>query len=140
MSYLGEGQDFRRQNLSSQSRVRDIENRFQREADMNKFNQRMSECIRRAGDKYRKLDYNPLYESYEAVRAQISQVNDFLTMKNKDEKELRLAATLMKDLNVYMGALKTLEKEIGFREDHTEAEDQNKTALEIFHESENVSS
>jgi hypothetical protein len=43
MSYLGEGQDFRRQNLSSQSRVRDIENRFQREADINKFNQRMND-------------------------------------------------------------------------------------------------
>jgi hypothetical protein len=43
MSYLGEGQDFRRQNLSSQSRVRDIENRFQREADINKFNRRMDD-------------------------------------------------------------------------------------------------
>ena len=43
MSYLGEGQDFRRQNLSSQSRIRDIENRFQREADINKFNQRMND-------------------------------------------------------------------------------------------------
>ena len=43
MSYLGEAQDFRRQNLSSPSAIRNIENRFQRKADLNRFNQRMDD-------------------------------------------------------------------------------------------------